>query len=69
MQAWRKTVLLERQKWRTPWPPLTTGSDLLHGSDKLRSWRRQRMTSTGAKTDRMTETKRASREEGSWQSL
>lgn len=65
-------MLLERQKWRTPWPHLSPGSDLLHGSDKLMSWHRQRRMSTMVKMDQMrgmTETRRVSREEGSWQSL
>lgn len=72
MQVWRETALLERQKWRTPWPPLSPESVLLHGSDKLTSWRRQRRMLTRAKMDQMkemTETRRVSREEGSWQSL
>lgn len=69
---WREAGLLERQKWRAPWPPLSCGSDSLHGSHKLTSWHRQKRRATRVKMDQMkemTETRRVSGEEGSLQSL
>lgn len=53
--VWRETALLKKQKWRTPWPTLSPGYDLLHGSDKLKSWHRQRRMKMRVKADQMKE--------------
>lgn len=72
MQVLRGTVQLERQKSRTPEPRPSLWSDLSHGFDNLTSWRRwkkiQMMVRTVG-TKEMTETKKESREGGSWGAL
>lgn len=65
MKVWRETGLLEKQKWRTPGPPRP---GFLHGSDGLRSWRRERrMWTEGKKALMKKVTGRVSSEESSWQ--